>query len=190
MSHLDNYRALLRRVDELCLATSSRQESQISCRAGCHACCRHLSVFAVEAQALREALDALGAAEASFIRQKAAASGPEDPCPLLEDGLCLLYCARPIICRTHGLPLLINRDGEELVDFCPENFRDLTRIPGTDVIDLERLNSVLAAVNAVFLSAVPGAERLSIARALSDREPTAGERQNTAKEKNKNAGKL
>ena len=166
MAGLENYLALLKRVDELCGDTAASFASHISCRAGCDACCRHLSIFAVEAAALRQALCALPEADADFIRQKAQQSRPEDPCPLLHDGLCLLYQARPIICRTHGLPLLISRDGESGVDFCPENFRELSSIPGSAVIDLDRLNATLAAVNALFIASFPGPERQTMAETL------------------------
>ena len=171
MSGLENYLALVERVDGLCKRATERFGAELTCRAGCDACCRHLSVFAVEAQALREALAALGEPEAAFIRQRCAAAGPDAPCPLLHEGLCLLYRARPIICRTHGLPLLIDRDGEKGVDFCPENFRGLTSIPGSDVLDLERLNAALTAINALYLTAFPGPERLTVAEALRYKKP-------------------
>ena len=167
MAGLENYQTLLQRVDLLCDRTASRLGDQLSCRPGCDACCRHLSVCAVEAAALREALEALSEADAEVILQRAEQAGPEDGCPLLQDGLCLLYRARPIICRTHGLPLLVNRDGEMGVDFCPENFRDASGIAGSEVIDLDRLNETLTAINALFLRSFPGPERLTVGQALA-----------------------
>jgi Fe-S-cluster containining protein len=166
MPGLENYRALLARVDEMCGQTAKRFDSRISCRPGCDACCRHLSVFAVEAAALHRALCLLPEQSAVFIRQAASVSPPDAPCPLLHGGLCLLYQARPIICRTHGLPLLVNRDGASGIDFCPENFHGVPSIPGSAVIDLDRLNSTLAAINALFLRSSPGPERLTVAQAL------------------------
>lgn len=166
MSGLENYLSLLSRVDELCSNTAERFDSQISCRPGCDACCRHLSIFAVEAAAVKVALSALAEPDAAMIRQKAEMTGLEDPCPLLHDGLCLLYRARPIICRTHGLPLLITRDGASGVDFCPENFQSLSSIPGSAVIDLDRLNAALTAINALFLQSHPGPERMTLAQVL------------------------
>ncbi|HJV34170.1 YkgJ family cysteine cluster protein [Geomonas sp.] len=166
MPGLENYLALVGRVDELCARSVAGFAEHIVCKAGCDACCRHLSIFAVEAAALREALAALPAAEADAIREKALAA-PEGRCPLLHDGLCLLYQARPIICRTHGLPLLISREGEKSVDFCPDNFRGLTSIPGSAVIDLERLNEMLAAINALYLQSHPGPERLTVAETIN-----------------------
>ncbi len=167
MAGLENYRALVARVDELCERTFTAMGDHIACHAGCDACCRHLSIFAVEAAALREALRELPPEKAALIRSKAAHSDENSPCPLLHEGLCLLYHARPIICRTHGLPLLLEREGERSVDFCPENFQGLPSIPGSAVIDLERLNTMLATINALFLQEHPGPERLTLAEALT-----------------------
>ncbi|MBU5612796.1 YkgJ family cysteine cluster protein [Geomonas azotofigens] len=167
MSGLENYLALLARVDEICRRTSEAFSTHITCRAGCDACCRHLSIFAVEAAALRNALAELPAGQAELVRSKAREAREDSPCPLLHDGLCLLYQARPIICRTHGLPLLLLREGERTVDFCPENFQGIPSIPGSAVIDLERLNMMLATINALYLQAFPGPERLTIAQALT-----------------------
>ncbi|MBJ6802520.1 YkgJ family cysteine cluster protein [Geomonas propionica] len=167
MTGLQNYLALLDRVDEICRRTSETFSAHITCHAGCDACCRHLSIFAVEAAALAAALRELPTDQAELVRAKARAAHVDSPCPLLHDGLCLLYHARPIICRTHGLPLLLLREGERAVDFCPENFQGLPSIPGSAVLDLERLNMMLATVNALYLQSYPGPERLTIAQALT-----------------------
>lgn len=166
MPGLENYRALLARIDEMCQATAERFREQIVCRAGCDSCCRHLSIFAVEAAALKQALLELPVEQAQTIRAAAARAAADGPCPLLDGGLCLLYQARPIICRTHGLPLLLTRDGENQIDFCPENFRGLTSIPGNAVLDLERVNAALTTINALYLRSFPGPERLTLAQAL------------------------
>uniref|UniRef100_C6E4G0 YkgJ family cysteine cluster protein n=1 Tax=Geobacter sp. (strain M21) TaxID=443144 RepID=C6E4G0_GEOSM len=166
MAGLENYCALLNRIDDLCEQTVQRFAEEIACRAGCDACCRHLSIFAVEAAAVKGALKSRSADEADLIRGLAASAEPER-CPLLHDELCLLYEARPIICRTHGLPLMLERDGEKSIDFCPENFKGLPSIPGSAVIDLERLNTMLAAINALYLQEFPGPERLTMAQALA-----------------------
>lgn len=171
MEILNNYQTLVARVDELCTAVTTEFGAQLACRPGCAGCCRHLSLFRVEGIALAAALSALPAAEATRIRGRAQLSSPDGPCPLLEDGRCLLYAARPIICRTHGLPLLTSLEGKRTVDFCPLNFQGLDTLPGSAVIDLDRLNTTLAAVNALFVAEFfrgnpPQRERLTIAEAL------------------------
>jgi uncharacterized protein len=169
--HLQNYRELRAKIDILCRKIVEEFSAQLACRAGCDGCCRHISLFWVEAVALAAALHELPAAEATRIRALAAGASPDGPCPLLENGLCLLYESRPIICRTHGLPLLALQDGKRTVDFCPENFQGLASLPGSAVIDIDRLNTTLAAINALFVADLfhgspPGKERLTIAEAL------------------------
>lgn len=168
---LDNYRDLLARVDNLCRTITGEFAAQLACRPGCAGCCRHISLFPVEAVALAVALGRLPVEQAATIRARAGGASPDGPCPLLANGLCLLYEARPIICRTHGLPLLTALEGKRSVDFCPLNFRGLDSLPGSAVIDLDRLNTTLAAINALFVAeffsgATAGKERLSIAEAL------------------------
>ncbi len=171
MKSLSNYRRLVAKVDELCTRITGEFGEHLTCRAGCDGCCRHLTLFWVEGIALTEALRELPAEQAHVIREQARAATPDGPCPLLINGLCSLYEARPLICRTHGFPILTIQDGTTLVDFCPQNFRSISTLPGSAVIDLERLNAALASINALFMTDVfgielPDEERLSVADAL------------------------
>ncbi len=170
--HLRNYRELLLKVDLICRGIEAEFGEHLACRAGCHGCCRHITLFPVEAAALASALDDLPREESDRIRGRARGASPDAPCPLLENGLCLIYAARPIICRTHGLPLLASQQADRTIDFCPLNFRGLGSLPGKAVIDLDRLNTTLAAVNALFVAEShndppPAKERISIAEALT-----------------------
>ncbi len=170
MQLLVNYYALLDKVDDLCRKTIDKHRKDISCRPGCAACCRHLTIFPVEGFALAESLAELSPGEIESIRNQARSSAPSDSCPLLADDRCLLYEARPIICRTHGLPILFSSGEQQQVDCCPLNFQGVESLPGDAVIDLERVNSLLTAINGHFLAnaanyiTVP--ERLTIAEAL------------------------
>lgn len=171
MDSLKNYRTLVERVDVLSQRIETEFRAQIACRRGCDACCRHLSLFWVEGVALAQALDALSEPVAERIRERARRAVADGTCPLLEAGACLLYAARPIICRTHGLPLLAGEGEARSIDYCPENFRGIDSLPAGAVIDLDRLNTTLAAINALFVSEVfhgspPEQERLTIAKAL------------------------
>jgi Fe-S-cluster containining protein len=170
VARLGNYRDLVSRVDEMCRRIEESLRPEITCTRGCDGCCRHLSLFPVEAMALAEELRKLPPPEVDRIRVRARASLPDGPCPLLEQHCCLLYPARPLICRTHGLPLLVNRGEERRVDHCPLNFRGLSCLPGSAVIDLDRLNETLVAVNLLFTApqglSSPFPERFTIAEAL------------------------
>jgi Fe-S-cluster containining protein len=170
MKSLENYFRLIDKVDELSRRIEDRFRDSISCVRGCDACCRHLTLFPVEGAALALALKELDPDSADHIRSRARGALPDGPCPLLKDGACLLYRARPLICRTHGLPLLTASEGKKRIDFCPENFRGLDSLPGDAVIDLDLLNSALAAINSLFVrEAFPQAPielRISIAESL------------------------
>lgn len=149
---LANYRSLLAKVDDLCRGISERLGEAITCHSGCSSCCLAISVFPVEAVAMIEAADRLSAEQRQQLKEHLAAWREGDErCPLLKDERCLLYEARPIICRTHGLPILFIEGEERRIDVCPKNCQGIDHLPGEAVVDLERLNTLLAAVNALYL---------------------------------------
>ena len=164
---LRNYRALIARVDELCQRIGKQYRSEIACRRGCADCCRHLSLFPVEARALADALAERAPEQIDQIRRRAREAAPDGSCPLLDKGECLLYEARPLICRTHGLPLLTSTGDAFSVDFCPLNFRATASLPGSAVIQLDRLNEALAAIDALFTKEAGEPDRrVTVAEAL------------------------
>jgi Fe-S-cluster containining protein len=167
---LDNYHQVIARIDDLCRGIEAALHGQISCSEGCSSCCTAISLFPVEAAALRAALDNLPEQEASAIRSHVRSNAAGERCPLLSHDRCLLYAARPIICRTHGLPILYTDSAERRIDCCPRNLEGCESLSGSAVIDLDRLNVLLAAVNALFRSQaeLPAElpERMTIAEAI------------------------
>lgn len=149
--NLANYLSLLSRADQLCAKITEQFAEQICCRAGCSSCCQHLSLFPVETANLIKAVRKLPDEIKAILSGRS--HWPESgPCPLLLDDCCTVYDSRPVICRTHGLPLLAEVDGVRAVNCCPENFRGAESLPGSAVINLETLNSALVVINAVFVS--------------------------------------
>lgn len=169
-SPLDNYHQLLARVDYLCRNIADRLGDSITCSPGCSSCCTSITLFPVEAAALAAALDRLPGDAASEIRRHVRRNTGSGRCPLLKEERCLLYEARPIICRTHGLPILFQEESGQRIDCCPRNRLPEGSLPGSAVIDLDRLNSVLVAVNALYRSVYShtSPERLTIADAILD----------------------
>jgi uncharacterized protein len=169
---LADYRQLIAKVDAHVATVAESCADQLACRPGCASCCRHLTVTSVEAFALARALQDMPGDQAAKLREGAAAAGDSETCPLLVGGLCRLYAARPLICRTHGLPLLVEDEAGRRVDFCPQNFTAVESLPAALVLDLERLNILLALINRQFLAGLEAAgvkvaERLPLAAALA-----------------------
>lgn len=142
-----SYCQLLEKVDRFCSALIQKHYQNIRCRRGCTDCCiQDLSLLPVEFHFLQQGLDQN---EGEVLGR---ASPADSQCALLHQGACRQYQRRPIICRTHGLPLLVSTDSGGHRDCCPKNFkgRPVDQLPETDLLHLERLNTILVAVNAVF----------------------------------------
>jgi uncharacterized protein len=152
------YEQLVAQTDALAARLSARYAAHLACRAGCSGCCQHhLSVFAVEAAHIATALTAMPedlrlrlVKQAQQVNEQET-RGEAVACPLLVDERCSIYAARPLICRTQGLPLLFEMaEGESEVDFCPLNFTTesaLAELNEAQLVPLDDLNLRLALVN-------------------------------------------
>jgi uncharacterized protein len=165
---LERYRQLLEKVDRFSAGVALQLAAQLSCRPGCDSCCQLETVFPLEAWALDQALRQLPAEILDSLRDAAVPGGA---CPLLLDGRCSVYNDRPLICRSHGLPLLIEEQGVTRIDHCPLNFAGLESIPGALVLKLEAINQPLVAINRMFVQQLPddwsvGAERIALVELL------------------------
>jgi len=174
---LDNYFRLRGFCDALREAVSRRYGDQLACRPGCSGCCILAGVNMLEAAVL---LLARRDRPHPPVRP-AGPVGLEDdiPCPLLHKGLCGLYPARPLICRTHGLPLRGASLTGGRTDCCPLNFPafDLETIEPDLILDADEVTMNLMRLNLAFcmLLQVPAlaGERLSLAALLSGDVPAA-----------------
>jgi uncharacterized protein len=166
---LENYKQLITRVDALSRAIEASLGEKITCTEGCSSCCISITVFPVEAAAMREALEKLPELQSDKIRRHIAEHADDESCPLLLHNRCMLYEARPIICRTHGLPIIYTKDGQLSSDCCPLNLLEDESVSGSSVVDLDKLNTLLVAVNAIYLSNSETSEtdvRVTVAEAL------------------------
>jgi uncharacterized protein len=157
------YVALLSRIEDYCSRLRHMHGWHISCGPGCSACCGQvLELLPVEFYYLQA--EARAAALPGSVKTAGA-------CPLLHEGHCLLYGHRPVICRTHGMPLLVEENGLQRVDCCPENFRQgaLNTLSGGSLLHLERINLLLVSVNHLFAAArgIDAGQRISIERIFS-----------------------
>jgi Fe-S-cluster containining protein len=152
------------RVDAHFDAAAARQPDQVTCRIGCDGCCAPgLTVFGVEAEAIREALTAMETENPALrqaVRERGRGADTLDRCALLVAGRCSVYAARPIICRSHGAPVQ-QPDGE--VSHCALNYE--TAPPAAaSVLNLEALNRPLAVMAHMF----DGGDRVALAALARD----------------------
>jgi hypothetical protein len=166
---LMDYRRLVARVDRKVHRIRRKYRVHIACHKGCACGCRNLSILPIEALSLSGALKILPEPVSATIRGRAAAVSFWD-CPLLIEGACSLYAFRPIICRTHGYPLLTHYQGQPSIGSCRHNFQNIPSIPTDAVIDLGKINGTLRVINASAVGEpdrvlqLPG--RLSISEAI------------------------
>jgi uncharacterized protein len=159
---LARYSDLLNKVDAFTAGVLRAHRKDIRCQKGCDECCRRpFSVFAVEAHNLKAGFDMLSTPKQYLILKKLGNYDPEaSPCPLLDNGSCMLYAHRPVICRTHGLPIrsdLIRINGARLTALCDRNFNSPGSLYGLNeqhILNLDTLNTVLSSINLLYLKEI------------------------------------
>lgn len=143
----------------------------MACRNGCTDCCSNISVFPIEAVVIHQGFLKLDEKMRVALEQRAQMLKPKGICPLLDNGVCLLYDDRPIICRMAGFPCIIVRDGRREIECCPLNFQQAVPLSQDDVIDADLVNNMLWMINtefceSVFADNVQVPARLTISQAL------------------------
>ncbi|OGR11971.1 MAG: hypothetical protein A2277_04915 [Desulfobacterales bacterium RIFOXYA12_FULL_46_15] len=164
----ENYQTFVKRVDSHITAVKRKFPNRIACKKGCDLCCKFLTLFPVEALTLAQAFAHLPKKIKAKVILKIETE--KDVCPLLIDRACVLYPFRPIICRTHGYPVYMEKDRERLIDFCPRNFKGITSFPKETMLDIEQLNTLLAMINRQFTESLetdpPFLDRIPISEAI------------------------
>ncbi len=148
-----NYHNLVDRVNLLTESLTQRHRRHLCCRAGCSMCCHNvIHISPVEAFLLKKRLLEISTEHLAAIAQNMAEN---NGCPLLINELCSLYDQRPIICRTHGLPHIMEfEDDDPIIHYCELNFTELKNgatFGKGETVDQNNLDTALAAVNLVFL---------------------------------------
>ena len=145
------YADLVAEVDRLCRSIHEAHRPHLQCAPGCTSCCqRRLTVLRLEADLLEEAVAALSWDEVASLRVVGGKG-----CPLLVDGVCAVYESRPVLCRTHGYPVTVRGDQDQLLtSWCELNFTTVPKgyvLPAEHNLDLDRINEVLVSLNSTYL---------------------------------------
>ncbi len=148
------------KVDAFFARVGERYPDALACAEGCADCChRELTITPIEAVRITELLHGMPAATRAELASRAERG---EPCAALdEQGRCAVYAARPLVCRSHGVPLrFVEPDAAgkralPMLDVCPKNFigHDLAQVDATCVLDQRTLSVMLGALDALFARA-------------------------------------
>jgi Fe-S-cluster containining protein len=109
------WRQVAIKVDTFFDRAYEKYRSQMACSVGCAGCCQQdLTVTLLEALAVIEGLEALD----TQLRTEVALQGqrPGPPCAFLVDGRCSIYDWRPMVCRSHGVPVRLPSNEDDWDD--------------------------------------------------------------------------
>lgn len=140
------YEKLAEKADKVVERLEKLHRPHMECRLGCSYCCMDYSIFPVEYYAI---LNHVKKTEVRFNP-----SGSPEECVFLVNNACMIYAHRPVICRTHGLPLLYtNEDGEWEMSACELNFTSFEDdFHAKNTFPQDRFNSELFMLNKEFVS--------------------------------------
>ena len=129
---------LTAKIDGFFARVEARHGDDMRCQTGCSDCCHvRLSITEVEATDIRT----------SLATRRIDPNQAPDRCAALDDrGRCQIYDARPVVCRSHGVPIRLREDSLPVVRNCFRNFTHTE--PAADcVLDQETLSTLVLAVD-------------------------------------------
>jgi hypothetical protein len=170
------YQTLCQYCDAVFAETFQAFQTQMQCAKGCASCCILETVAPLEAYLIRSYLQSKGSMLLTPPSDQS--DQTQKQCAFLQQNMCTIYPVRPIICRTHGLPLIYpDRSG---IDVCPLNFTtlDLRSVDPRFLLDADRLTQNLMRLNLAFsiLTHQPdiAGERIPLQQLLRDAFQASG----------------
>jgi uncharacterized protein len=148
---VSRYPELAAKVDAFFSRVQHRHADDMRCDTGCHHCCHvRLSITAVEADAIRAEVAGLSAEQKQALAANVASAAADRCTALTPAGRCLVYAARPIVCRSHGAPIRLRGErGLPVIQACPDNFT--ARGPGAAdadcILDQTTLSAMVLAID-------------------------------------------
>lgn len=143
MSRLDELNA---KIDDFFARVEAHHGEDMQCHTGCSDCCRvRLTITRAEAAAVRAAVTNWPVVQRRALAPTAA--DPADACAALDaNGRCRIYDARPVVCRSHGVPIRMRSGALPVVESCFRNFTHTA--PAADcILDQTTLSALTLAVD-------------------------------------------
>jgi uncharacterized protein len=122
---VSEYRDVASKVDGFFTRVQARHGRDMQCETGCADCCVvRLTITVVEAAEIRGFVAGWPSTRRTTLAANVAAS--TSACAALDPaGRCLIYDARPIVCRSHGVPIRMRAPGSlPVVEACHRNFTE------------------------------------------------------------------
>lgn len=155
---LFDYHNLVFKIDKRSKDLATLYREHLVCRPGCSQCCEvERTVCSIEAHIIEQQL--LTLSHEKIKQLKKIHKDDDETCPMLLRKRCVVYPVRPIICRTHGLPILYREAERSFVDYCRLNF---TKLPQTHefedrhILDVNSYNVELIEIDKSFTENVLG----------------------------------
>ncbi len=171
----DRYRDLTARVDAFFTRVAERHAADLRCAPGCDSCCHaRLTVTTIEADVISAhvaTLEAPARAHLATVAARPVDAGKPRCAALDDDGRCLVYEARPLVCRSHGVPIRLRSPGSlPVIQACELNFtaHGPEAADADCVLDQKTLSATLLAVDQMHTDATgrPRGVRVDLATLL------------------------
>lgn len=147
--HFEKYAALRNEIARRSDYLEDAHIKHINCKNGCDLCCMDYSIFPVEFYFILDEL------KKKQTKPTSKNNVNDKICAFLKNSSCTIYDNRPIICRTHGLPLLFaNDDGDWELSVCDLNFTefDFEEFEMENTFPQDKYNSKLFVLNKEFVA--------------------------------------
>lgn len=144
----ESYVKFREKADQLSHKLEKMHRPHLACKLGCDLCCMDYSIFPLEFYHIANALTERQVKLDLHVAPKT------EGCVFLKDHKCTIYEERPVICRTHGLPLLyVNEEEEWELSACELNFTEFDTEDFTteNTFPQDRFNSELFLLNKKFI---------------------------------------
>lgn len=142
------------KIDAFFERVAARYGSAMQCHTGCADCCHvRLTITRVEAQAIVDEIARWDDDRRRALAAQVAAARPDRCVALDEHDRCAIYAARPVVCRSHGVPIRIRERSLPVVQSCHRNFAaGFDAIAADCVLDQTTLSAMTLAVDRHFAS--------------------------------------
>jgi uncharacterized protein len=141
------YIKLREEIDRVCTSLHKLHNEYTCCSLGCDGCCMNFRLLPLEYYSILNFIKELNLIIQNEIEN--------EKCPFLINHSCSIYPFRPIICRSHGLPIInMDREGENWeLSFCQLNFKenDTEYFDHSNCYDQDTFNSKLFLLNLEFI---------------------------------------